>query len=88
LSEGCGKWQKSGVLEIIIYYTVYRLYKEKEQSMMEKFCKRYEGKYYIRTSRRDLSEKELWELYMTIIGIEEDTLYQINVGIFEIENTT
>ena len=32
---------------------------------------RYEGKYYIRTSRRDLSEKELWELYMTIIGIED-----------------
>jgi transposase len=33
--------------------------------------KRYSGRYYLRTSRRDLSEKEIWELYVTLGGIED-----------------
>jgi transposase len=33
--------------------------------------KRYAGRYYIRTSRTDLSEKEIWELYVTLVGIED-----------------
>lgn len=33
--------------------------------------KRYSGRYYIRTSRRDLSEKQIWELYVTLGGIED-----------------
>jgi len=32
---------------------------------------RYSGRYYIRTSRRDLSEKQIWELYVTLGGIED-----------------
>ena len=32
---------------------------------------RYEGSYYIRSSRTDLTEKELWELYITLTGIED-----------------
>ena len=32
---------------------------------------RYSGRYYIRTSRKDLSEKEIWQLYITLNGIED-----------------
>ena len=32
---------------------------------------RYAGRYYIRTSRTDLDEKNLWELYVTLSGIED-----------------
>ncbi len=41
-------------------------YEEKEY-----ITRRYEGSYYIRSSRTDLSEKELWELYITLTGIED-----------------
>lgn len=37
----------------------------------EFITRRYEGSYYIRSSRIDLSEKELWELYITLTGIED-----------------
>jgi transposase len=33
--------------------------------------KRYSGRYYLRTSRTDLSEKEIWDLYVTLVGIED-----------------
>jgi transposase len=32
---------------------------------------RYAGRYYIRTSRTDLDEKSLWQLYVTLGGIED-----------------
>jgi len=32
---------------------------------------RYAGRYYIRTSRTDLDEKTLWQLYVTLGGIED-----------------
>ncbi len=32
---------------------------------------RFSGSYYIRSDRTDLSEKELWELYMTLTNVEE-----------------
>lgn len=32
---------------------------------------RYSGHYYLRTSRDDLDEKNLWELYITLGGIED-----------------
>jgi transposase len=32
---------------------------------------RYSGHYYLRTSREDLDEKALWELYITLGGIED-----------------
>jgi len=32
---------------------------------------RYSGHYYLRTSRDDLDEKALWELYITLGGIED-----------------
>ncbi|MEW6756497.1 MAG: IS1634 family transposase [Candidatus Latescibacterota bacterium] len=32
---------------------------------------RYSGVYYLRTSRDDLDEKSLWELYITLEGIED-----------------
>ncbi len=32
---------------------------------------RFSGSYYLRSDRTDLSEKELWELYMTLTDVEE-----------------
>ena len=32
---------------------------------------RYSGSYYLRTSRTDLSEKEIWDLYITLSGVED-----------------
>ena len=32
---------------------------------------KYSGRYYIRTSRTDLNEKEIWKLYVTFSGIED-----------------
>jgi len=32
---------------------------------------RYSGKYYIRTSRKDLNEQEIWGLYITLSGVED-----------------
>lgn len=32
---------------------------------------RYSGRYYIRSSRTDLNEKEIWKLYVTLTGIED-----------------
>lgn len=32
---------------------------------------RYSGRYYLRTSRDDLDEKSLWELYITLGGVED-----------------
>lgn len=32
---------------------------------------RFAGTYYIRSDRTDLDEKELWELYITLTGVEE-----------------
>lgn len=32
---------------------------------------RFSGSYYIRSDRNDLNEKELWELYMMLTGVEE-----------------
>jgi transposase len=37
----------------------------------EYISRKYEGCYYLRSSRNDLSEKELWELYITLTGIED-----------------
>ena len=37
----------------------------------EKAEKRYSGRYYIRTSRSDLQETELWQLYITLSGVED-----------------
>ena len=32
---------------------------------------RYSGRYFLRTSRHDLDEKRLWQLYITLEGIED-----------------
>jgi transposase len=32
---------------------------------------RFDGSYYLRTTRTDLSEKELWELYITLTNVED-----------------
>jgi len=40
---------------------------DKEKEMETRFA----GSYYIRTSRTDLGEKELWSLYMMLTGVEE-----------------
>jgi len=32
---------------------------------------RYSGEYFLRTSRHDLDEKSLWQLYITLEGIED-----------------
>ena len=37
----------------------------------ERAERRYSGRYYIRTSRSDLQEAELWQLYITLTGIED-----------------
>lgn len=37
----------------------------------EQADERYSGRYYIRTSRDDLDEKSLWQLYVTLGGIED-----------------
>ena len=37
----------------------------------EQADERYSGQYYIRTSRDDLDEKSLWQLYITLGGIED-----------------
>lgn len=33
--------------------------------------RRYSGQYFLRTSRHDLDEKSLWQLYLTLGGIED-----------------
>lgn len=33
--------------------------------------KRYSGEYFLRTSRHDLDERSLWQLYITLEGIED-----------------
>lgn len=40
-------------------------------SAAEQADQRYAGRYCIRTSRTDLSEKEIWQLYVTLAGIED-----------------
>jgi transposase len=40
-------------------------------SRSEEADERYSGRYYLRTSRDDLDEKSLWELYITLGGIED-----------------
>ena len=37
----------------------------------ERAQRRYSGRYYIRTSRSDLQETELWQLYITLTGVED-----------------
>ena len=37
----------------------------------ERAEQRYSGRYYIRTSRSDLQETELWQLYITLTGVED-----------------
>jgi len=37
----------------------------------ERAEQRYSGRYYIRTSRSDLQEAELWQLYITLTGVED-----------------
>jgi hypothetical protein len=49
----------------------YKMTKIKEENMEE----RYSGTYYIKTSRMDLSEKEIWELYITLTRVEESFRY-------------
>lgn len=39
----------------------------KEQEAEE----RYSGTYYLRTNRTDLSEKQIWDLYITLSGVED-----------------
>lgn len=43
----------------------WRLDKEKEAEA------RYSGSYYLRTSRQDISEKQIWELYVMLTNVEE-----------------
>jgi transposase len=43
-------------------------YEFKKQKEAEE---RYSGSYYLRTSRTDLSEKEIWDLYITLSGVED-----------------
>jgi len=40
-------------------------------SRAEEAEKRYAGEYFLRTSRHDLDEKNLWQLYVTLEGIED-----------------
>jgi transposase len=40
-------------------------------SRPEEAEQRYSGEYFLRTSRHDLDEKSLWELYVTLGGIED-----------------
>jgi len=54
------KDEKGNVKEINYKYS-------KEEEAKEK----YSGQYYIKTSRMDLKEKEIWELYITLNGIED-----------------
>jgi hypothetical protein len=37
----------------------------------ENILEQYKGQYYLRSSRIDLDEKQLWELYLTLNGIED-----------------
>lgn len=37
----------------------------------EQAQRRYSGRYYIRTSRTDLDEADLWQLYITLSGVED-----------------
>lgn len=37
----------------------------------EKAKERFSGSYFLRSSRMDLSEKEIWELYTTLTNVEE-----------------
>lgn len=37
----------------------------------DELAMRFSGSYYIRSDRTDLTEKELWELYMTLTNVEE-----------------
>jgi transposase len=37
----------------------------------EQAQRRYSGEYFLRTSRHDLDEKSLWQLYITLEGIED-----------------
>lgn len=41
-------------------------YKKKEEAE-----DRYSGNYYLRTSRTELSEKQIWDLYITLSGVED-----------------
>jgi len=41
-------------------------FKKKEEAE-----ERYSGSYYLRTDRTDLSEKEIWDLYITLSGVED-----------------
>lgn len=40
---------------------------ENEQKVTARFC----GSYYLRTSRKDLSEKQMWSLYITLTQLED-----------------
>ncbi len=40
-------------------------------SRAEEAEQRYSGEYFLRTSRQDLDEKSLWQLYVTLEGIED-----------------
>jgi transposase len=40
-------------------------------SRPEEAQRRYSGEYFLRTSRHDLDEKSLWQLYVTLEGIED-----------------
>jgi len=40
-------------------------------SRAEEAQRRYSGEYFLRTSRQDLDEKSLWQLYVTLEGIED-----------------
>ena len=40
-------------------------------SRAQKAEQRYSGQYFLRTSRHDLEEKSLWQLYITLGGIED-----------------
>jgi hypothetical protein len=43
---------------------------------------RFSGSYYIRSDRTDLSEKELWELYMTLTNVEEAFFKSIRLWVY------
>lgn len=53
--------QKDGIATDITYR-----YERREEAE-----ERYSGKYYIRTSRKDLNEQEIWSLYITLSGVED-----------------
>jgi transposase len=40
---------------------------ENEQKVKNRFC----GSYYVRTSRRDLDEKQIWSLYISLTQLED-----------------